>query len=145
MPFLKVPTSSINTSIAGARRFVAQSWPFARIRAVAKAYDATFNDTVLAICGGALRQYLINHAELPEESLKAMVPMNVRAEGDLDSSNAVASINADLGTNIADPASRLAAIQALAIPRMPLPTMATSYFSLNSFTDSIDSSMKGVT
>jgi WS/DGAT/MGAT family acyltransferase len=112
LPFLKVPTSSINTSIAGARRFVAQSWPFARIRAVAKAYDATFNDTVLAMCGGALRQYLINHAELPEESLKAMVPMNVRAEGDLDSSNAVASINADLGTNIADPVSRLAAIQA---------------------------------
>jgi WS/DGAT/MGAT family acyltransferase len=112
LPFLKVPTSSINTSISGARRFVAQSWPFARIRAVGKAYDATFNDTVLAMCGGALRKYLMNHAELPTESLKAMVPMNVRAEGDLDSSNAVASINADLGTNIADPAQRLIAIQA---------------------------------
>ncbi len=112
LPFLQVPTSSINTSISGARRFVAQSWPFARIRAVGKAFDATFNDTVLAMCGGALRTYLMNHAELPHESLKAMVPMNVRAEGDLDSSNAVASINADLGTNIADPAKRLAAIQA---------------------------------
>jgi WS/DGAT/MGAT family acyltransferase len=112
LPFLQVPTSSINTSISGARRFVAQSWPFARIRAVGKAFDATFNDTVLAMCGGALRTYLMNHAELPQESLKAMVPMNVRAEGDLDSSNAVASINADLGTNIADPARRLTAIQA---------------------------------
>jgi WS/DGAT/MGAT family acyltransferase len=112
LPFLKVPTSSINTSIGGARRFVAQSWPFARIRTMAKAYDGTFNDAVLAICGGALRKYLQNHSELPADSLKAMVPVSVRAEGDVDSSNAVASINADLGTNIADPAARFAAIKA---------------------------------
>ena len=111
LPFLKVPTSSINTSIDGARRFVAQSWPFARIKTVAKAYDGTFNDAVLAMCGGALRKYLQNHAELPEDSLKAMVPVSVRAEGDVDSSNAVASINADLGTNIADPVARFAAIK----------------------------------
>ena len=112
LPFLKVPTSSINTSVDGARRFVAQSWPFARIRTVAKAFDGTFNDAVLAICGGALRKYLLNHSELPEQSLKAMVPVSVRAEGDVDSSNAVASINADLGTNVADPAARFAAIKA---------------------------------
>ncbi len=96
----------------GARRFVAQSWPFARIRAVAKAFDGTFNDAVLAMCGGALRTYLQNHAELPRESLKAMVPVSVRAEGDVDSSNAVAAINADLGTNIRGPAHRFAAVKA---------------------------------
>ena len=112
LPFLKVPTSSINTSVDGARRFVAQSWPFARIRAVAKAMDGSFNDTVLAMCGGALRMYLQNHSELPEESLKAMVPVSVRTAGDVDSSNAVAAINADLGTNIADPMRRFAAIRA---------------------------------
>jgi len=112
MPFRKVPRSSINTSIYGARRFVAQSWPFERLHAVGKAFDATFNDTVLAMCGGALRRYLLEHAELPEQSLKAMVPLSVRAEGDLDSSNAIASITADLGTNIADPEQRFQAIQA---------------------------------
>ena len=112
LPFLKVPTTSINTSVDGARRFVAQSWPFARINAVAKAFGGTFNDAVLAICGGALRLYLQRHAELPEESLKAMVPVSVRTEGDIDSSNAVAAINADLGTNIADPVKRFAAIHA---------------------------------
>ncbi len=112
LPFLNVPRSSINTPVDGARRFVAQSWPFARIRAVAKAYDGTFNDAVLAMCGGALRTYLLNHAELPEQSLKAMVPVSVRAEGDVDSSNAVATINADLGTNIMDPARRFTAIKA---------------------------------
>ena len=111
LPFLKVPTSSINTSVDGARRFVAQSWPFDRIKAVAKAFDGTVNYAVLAMFGGALRTYLQNHAELPEESLKAMVPVSVRAEGDVDSSNAVAAINADLGTNIQDPSRRFAAIR----------------------------------
>ena len=111
LPFRQVPRTSINTSVDGARRFVAQSWSFARIRAVGKAFDGTFNDAVLAMCSGALRIYLEKHAELPEQSLKALVPVSVRQQGDIDSSNAVASISADLATNIKDPAKRFAAIR----------------------------------
>lgn len=111
LPFRKVPRTSINTDVDGARRFVAQSWPFARIRAVGKAFNGTFNDAVLAMCAGALRTYMETHAELPEESLKAMVPVSLRAQGDIDSGNAVASISADLATNIVDPARRFVAIQ----------------------------------
>jgi WS/DGAT/MGAT family acyltransferase len=111
LPFRNVPQSSINTSVYGARRFVAQSWPFARIRAMGKAFDGTFNDAVLAMCAGALRIYMEQHAELPGESLKAMVPVSLRQAGDLDSSNAVASISADLATNIQDPARRFVAIK----------------------------------
>ena len=112
LPWLDVPRTSINTKVDGARRFVAQSWPFGRIRAVGKALDGTFNDAVLAMCAGALRLYLQNYSELPEKSLKAMVPVSLRREGDIDSSNAVAAISADLATNIADPLKRFAAIQA---------------------------------
>ncbi|MEP0200740.1 MAG: wax ester/triacylglycerol synthase family O-acyltransferase [Halioglobus sp.] len=112
LPHLQVPTSALNTEVDGARRFVAQSWPFARIYAVGKAFDGTFNDAVLAMCAGALRQYLQNHAELPEESLKSMVPVSLRKAGDVDSGNAVASISADLATNIADPGERIQAIMA---------------------------------
>ncbi|NND68234.1 MAG: wax ester/triacylglycerol synthase family O-acyltransferase [Halioglobus sp.] len=111
LPHLQVPRSSINTSIDSARRFVAQSWPFARLRAVAKAFDGTFNDAVLAMCAGALRTYLETHAELPSQSLKAMVPVSLRQAGDIDSGNAVAAISADLATNVADPIERMRAIQ----------------------------------
>ncbi|MDX1735537.1 MAG: wax ester/triacylglycerol synthase family O-acyltransferase [Halioglobus sp.] len=111
LPHLHVPRSSINTEVDTARRFVAQSWPFARLHAVAKAFDGTFNDAVLAMCAGALRRYLQVHAELPEASLKAMVPVSIRQEGDIDSSNAVAAISVDLATNIADPVERVRAIQ----------------------------------
>lgn len=112
LPHLQVPTSALNIEVDGARRFVAQSWPFARIYAVGKAFGGTFNDAVLAMCAGALRQYLQNHAELPEQSLKSMVPVSLRQAGDVDSGNAVASISADLATNIADPTERIQAIMA---------------------------------
>jgi len=112
LPFRKVPHSSINTAVDGARRFVAQSWPFRRINAVAAAYDGTFNDAVLTMCGGALRYYLKRHAEVPQQSLKAMVPVSVRAQGDLDSSNAIAAISADLGTDVEDPVERFEVVQA---------------------------------
>ena len=53
-----------------------------------------------------------NHSELPEKSLKAMVPVSLRQKGDIDSSNAVGAISADLATNIADPIKRFTKIQA---------------------------------
>ncbi|MDA8965670.1 wax ester/triacylglycerol synthase family O-acyltransferase [Pseudomonadales bacterium] len=112
MPFLNVPRSSINTPVDGARRFVAQSWSFERIRAVGRAFDGTFNDAVLAMCAGALRLYLRNHSKLPEKSLKAMVPISLRRDGDLDSSNAVGTMIADLATDISDAGQRMVAIQA---------------------------------
>jgi diacylglycerol O-acyltransferase / wax synthase len=112
LPWLNVPQTSINTPVDGARRFVAQSWPFARIRAVAKALDGTFNDAVLAMCAGALRIHLRNQGELPSQSLKAMVPVSLRRAGDIDSANAVAAISADLATNVEDPVKRFAAIKA---------------------------------
>jgi WS/DGAT/MGAT family acyltransferase len=112
VPWRGVPQSPINTEVDGARRFVAQSWPFARIRAVGKALDGTFNDAVLAMCAGALRSYLKEMHGLPRESLKAMVPVSLRRPDDVDSSNAVGAISADLATHLRDPVRRFRAIQA---------------------------------
>ena len=74
--------------------------------------DGTFNDAVLAMCAGALRTYLLNHGELPDKSLKSMVPVSLQRPGDIESSNAVGVISADLAINVADPVKRFRAIQA---------------------------------
>jgi diacylglycerol O-acyltransferase len=63
------------------------------------------------MCAGALRRYLLVQNELPRQSLKAMVPVSLRKEGDLDSSNSVGFITADLATNVKNPEKRLKAIQ----------------------------------
>lgn len=111
VPFHQIPKSSVSTQITGARRFVAQSWPFERVRAMGRAYDGTLNDAVMAMCSGALRKHLQEQRDLPKISLKAMAPVNVRAAGDVDSANAVGMVIADLATNIKDPAKRFRAIK----------------------------------
>lgn len=111
IPFHQVPRSTFSTQLTGARRFVAQSWPFERVRAVGRAYDGTLNDAVLAMCSGALRKQMKEQRALPKQSLKAMAPVSVRAAGDLDSSNAVGMVVADLATNVRDPAKRFRQIK----------------------------------
>jgi WS/DGAT/MGAT family acyltransferase len=44
--------------------------------------------------------------------MKAMVPVSLREKGDIDSSNAVGAISADLATDIEDPVQRFKKIQA---------------------------------
>jgi WS/DGAT/MGAT family acyltransferase len=78
---------------------------------MSKAYGGTLNDGVLAMCGGAIRQYLLERGILPKESLKALVPMSVREEGDLDSGNAIAFIVSSLGTDLANASDRMQAIK----------------------------------
>ena len=112
---LHTPRTMFNRNITSARRFAAQDWPVERIRAIGKATGATINDVVLAMCGGAIRTYLIEHDGLPDTPLVAMVPIGLKAkESHLPSAeggNAVGAVMARLGTDQADPADRLRAVQ----------------------------------
>ena len=64
--------------ITGARRFAAQSWPMERDPAAsARPADATVNDVVLAMCSGALRNYMLSLDALPDAPLIAMVPVSL--------------------------------------------------------------------
>ena len=103
----QAPRTMFNTRISASRRFAAQSFPIARIRAVGKACGATINDVVLAMCAGALREYLLAHGALPDEALTAMVPVSVRAADGPQDGNQVSLILANLATQVADPAQRL--------------------------------------
>jgi len=74
---------------------------------------ATVNDVAIAICGGALRRYLEAKRELPAEPLVAMAPVSVRSESDRNTmGNKVAGMFVSTGSHIADPAKRLAHVQA---------------------------------
>lgn len=108
-PF-KAPPTMLNVHITGARRIAADTWSLSRVRAVAKASDATLNDIVLAMCSGALRRYLQELDELPTESLTAMVPVSLRTD-DSAGGNAVGAVLSSLATDVADPSWRLARIR----------------------------------
>ncbi len=106
----QAPKCLLNTSITGSRRFAAQSYAIDRIKAIGKAMRATVNDIVLAICGSALRNYLISQHALPDQPLIAMVPVSLRHD-DSEGGNQIAMVLANLGTHIADPSDRLAVIK----------------------------------
>ena len=110
-PWHGVPKSVLSQKISGSRRFVAQTWPFERVRAIGRALGGTLNDAVMAMCAGALRRYLIDVGELPDTPLKAMVPVSLRVSGDTESANAIGFIIADLATHLDDPEKRFKTIQ----------------------------------
>ncbi|HEY0641443.1 MAG TPA: wax ester/triacylglycerol synthase family O-acyltransferase [Pseudonocardiaceae bacterium] len=108
LPF-QAPRSILNVPITGARRFAAQSWPMERVQAVGRATGTTLNDVVLALCSGALRQYLLDLGALPDRSLVAAVPVSLRRD-ESASGNAVGMTLCTLGTDLADPEDRLRAV-----------------------------------
>jgi diacylglycerol O-acyltransferase len=109
-PF-QAPPTLFNVPISGSRRFAAQSYSLARLRAIGKAAGATVNDVTLAVCAGALRRYLQAHDALPDRPLTAMVPVSVRA-ADEEGGNRVTMLLANLATDVADPGERLRRIVA---------------------------------
>ena len=102
----QAPTSLFNQRVSSSRRFAAQSFDFDRFRVISKALDVTINDVILAVCSGALREYLISQNALPKKPLIAMVPASVRDDNS-DMSNRITMILANLGTHQADPIERL--------------------------------------
>jgi WS/DGAT/MGAT family acyltransferase len=105
------PPTPFNHSITNQRSFAAVSLPLPEIKAIGKSLGASINDVVLWLCSTALRSYLKEGRELPEQSLVAAVPISLRQEGDTTANNQVAGTLIDLGTEIADPVERLKAIQ----------------------------------
>ena len=106
----QAPPSILNQRVSSSRRFAAQSFELDRFRSIAKALGATLNDVVLAVCSGALREYLICQNSLPKKPLIAMVPASLRTD-DSDMSNRITMILANLATHIEDPIERMQIIQ----------------------------------
>ncbi|MFW1811578.1 wax ester/triacylglycerol synthase family O-acyltransferase [Acinetobacter ursingii] len=106
----QAPSSILNQRVSSSRRFAAQSFELDRFRNIAKALDVTINDIVLAVCSGALREYLISHQSLPNKPLIAMVPASLRSD-DSDVSNRITMILANLATHKDDPLERLQTIR----------------------------------
>jgi diacylglycerol O-acyltransferase / wax synthase len=106
---LDTPRTLFNVPITQQRRLAGQLIELERLKAVAKAADATINDVTLATLGGAVRRYLVEQDALPKNSVMASVPIALeRAES---TANAVAGFVAPLGTGEPDPKKRLELIR----------------------------------
>ena len=107
----EAPRTRFNGKVSPHRVFNAVTFELQDIKDIKNSIaGVTVNDVALAICGGALRKYLIHHGELPEQSLAAMAPVNIRSTDDETGGNMVSAMTVQIRTDIEDPIERLAAV-----------------------------------
>lgn len=107
-----VPDTLFNRPVGADRVFHATSFPLAGLKAVRDAVPgATVNDVILAVCAGGLRGWLQERDQLPEESLVAMVPVNLRDEGRPSDGNDLGMMFLPIFTDVAAPLARVRAVQ----------------------------------
>ncbi len=108
-PLTAAPSTPWNKAVSPHRRFAMRTASLDNLKRLKEATGCTLNDVVMAVCAGALREYLIEHDALPEAPLRAMVPVSIRTGDEADPwTNRVSGLIADLPTNCADPLLRVA-------------------------------------
>jgi WS/DGAT/MGAT family acyltransferase len=109
---LSVPATRFNRTPTKERVLTTQRFELADIKDIKNAVEGTtVNDVMVCIVAGALRRYLDHYGELPDQSLGAMMPKNIRGAEDEDThGNRVGGLFASIHTNIEDPLRRLKAI-----------------------------------
>jgi WS/DGAT/MGAT family acyltransferase len=108
------PRTPFNVRVTSERGFAWREFPLEAAKAIAKRHDATVNDVILAAVAGAVRLWLRQVGELPDQSLAAAVPVSTREAGNTEHSIQVSFMQVELHTNVDDPHARLEAIHASA-------------------------------
>jgi diacylglycerol O-acyltransferase / wax synthase len=105
---LKAPKTSFNGRISPHRRFAFGQLDLDRVKGVKSAYGVTVNDVIVSICAGAVRRWLLEHDELPDEPLVTQVPVSVRRTEEAGTyGNRILLLGAPLFTDVGDPVERL--------------------------------------
>jgi WS/DGAT/MGAT family acyltransferase len=105
---LKPPRTSFNGRISAHRRYAFGRLSLDDVKAIKNHYGCTVNDVVVALCAGAVRRWLLEHDELPDQPLVAQVPVSVRREQEQGTyGNRILLMTAALHTEESDPTARL--------------------------------------
>jgi WS/DGAT/MGAT family acyltransferase len=109
----RLPITRFNSEVSPHRVFESRRFQIDEFKLIRELVPgATINDAVLAVCGGALRRYLLKHDELPEPSLISIAPVSIRnSENGGNGSHNLSMMRVPLGTEIEDPVRRLRSIQ----------------------------------
>src|SRR5436305_2316437 len=102
------PRTSFNGRISAHRRYAFGQLSLDEVKAIKNEHGTTVNDVVVSICAGAVRRWLIEHDELPEEPLVAQIPVSVRTDEQVGTyGNRIMLMSAPLFTDEPEPVRRL--------------------------------------
>jgi WS/DGAT/MGAT family acyltransferase len=104
----RIPRTRFNGMISRHRRFAFGQLPLDTVKDVKNGLGITVNDVVVALCAGAMREWLLERDELPRDPLVAMVPVSVRAPEQMGTfGNRVSAMIVPIPTDEPDPIARL--------------------------------------
>jgi len=113
---IAAPHSSLNLPIGSTRRIATVHVELEELRNIRSALGGTVNDVILCAATAALRKLLLARGEdLPRQGLRAMVPVNIRVDGDRrELGNKVSSLFVELPVAEGDPLRRYELVRAAA-------------------------------
>jgi WS/DGAT/MGAT family acyltransferase len=105
---MRSPRVTFSGRISAHRRFAFGQLSLDEVKEVKNHFGFTVNDVVVSICAGAVRRWLIEHDDLPDEPLVAQIPVSVRTDEQRGTyGNRILLMRAPLFTNIEDPVERM--------------------------------------
>jgi diacylglycerol O-acyltransferase len=108
MPRTIAPRTVFNGPISGHRRVSFATLPLDEVKAVKNRLGVTVNDVVVAVGAGAVRRWLLDHSELPDRPLTAMIPLSVRTPEQFGTyGNRISMMGVPIPTDEPDPLLRL--------------------------------------
>ena len=109
---LTTPRTSLNAAITPHRKMAMATIALDDVKELKNALETTVNDVILAICTGALRHYLEEQGELPEDPLVATVPVSVHpATAHRRGANKISAMFVNLPCGTDDPLERVEIIR----------------------------------
>lgn len=104
---LTAPRTCLSSSITPRRATAFATIDIDAVKEIRRAFGVTFNDVVVAIAAGALREWLRDNNDLPDRPLVAAIPTSVRNDDDGMAGNVVSTLFGALPTHLADPGARV--------------------------------------
>jgi diacylglycerol O-acyltransferase len=101
------PTTRFNGELTSERNIALAQLDLEDVKRVKQQFDVKVNDVVMALCAGALRGFLADRGELPDNPLIAVVPSSVRDKSDRPGRNQLSGMFCNLHTDVDDPLVRL--------------------------------------
>ncbi len=104
------PATAFNAEVTPERNIALAQLDLEDVKRVKNRFGVKVNDVVMALCAGALREFLRDRGELPNKPMVAVVPASVHDRLDRPGRNKISGMFCNLQTHIEDPAERLRAI-----------------------------------
>jgi diacylglycerol O-acyltransferase / wax synthase len=103
----KTPPTFLNHIVSPVRTFATATLSLAEIKETAKHLDVTFNDIVLAMAAGGLRELLLRYDGQADRAILASVPVSTDRSADRITGNEISGLAVSLPVHIDDPLERV--------------------------------------